>query len=300
MVRHASTKKRDHLHFLGITAKTQRCYEKSVAAFFQYSRALRGRLPATMIELDEELAEYINHSFKKEIMRSWRGGQTLASAVSSLAAASTLPPHSCCVAIGSACTSRPVRHLYLGWVLGLWLQLLRCGGLTWLFFRCWLRILLVNHGTSFSSLSPCSSFSWSRHGGYCYHQVENLQGTATVFVPARVGTGHSAVLPLDQDFPFKKKNTGFLANSRSSFSALVASIGLDPLDYLPYCPRRGKATTFISNPSLCWGRTRWKDKQTARMYVDDALATLIQLLLPSHVTTLQRHLAASGRVASQR
>ncbi|CAE7177202.1 unnamed protein product [Symbiodinium necroappetens] len=40
-------------------------YENAVAALFQYLNALRGRLPRTMAELDEELAEYINHLYQE-------------------------------------------------------------------------------------------------------------------------------------------------------------------------------------------------------------------------------------------
>ena len=225
-----------------------------------------------MIELDEELAEYINHLFQE-------GDHVFLAGWANSGLRRFFPR--CCLHLTTSQLLRrnwqrvhlPARTTPLPWLgARAMAAAFKVRRIDLAIFLRWLRILLVNHGTSFSSLSPCSSFSWSRHGGYCYHQVENLQGTATVFVPARVGAGHSVVLPLDQDFPFKKKFTGSLANFRSSFSALVKSIGLDPLDYLPYCPRRGGATTFISNP----------------------------LLLPSHVTTLQRHLAATGRVASQR
>ena len=44
----------------------------------------------------------------------------------------------------------------------------------------------------------------------------------------------------------------------------------------------------------------WKDHQKARMYVDNARATLAHLLLPSRVTALQRHLVSLCRVALQR
>ncbi|CAE7834673.1 ttn-1 [Symbiodinium sp. CCMP2592] len=42
---------------------------------------------------------------------------------------------------------------------------------------------------------------------------------------------------------------------------------------------------------------RWKDQSTARIYVDDARATLVQLLLPAHVTVQQQRLASLWRVA---
>ncbi|CAE7214024.1 unnamed protein product [Symbiodinium necroappetens] len=40
-------------------------YENAVAALFQYLNVLWGRLPRTMAELDEELAEYINHLYQE-------------------------------------------------------------------------------------------------------------------------------------------------------------------------------------------------------------------------------------------
>ncbi|CAE7290874.1 unnamed protein product [Symbiodinium sp. CCMP2592] len=87
---------------------------------------------------------------------------------------------------------------------------------------------------------------------------------------------------------------------RLEFSSLVTAIGLDPADYLPYCLRRGGATWFYQQHGL--GRTviqgRWKDQNTARIYVDDARAILIQLLLPARVTARQTYLASFWRVAS--
>ena len=65
MVRHEGLSRPDHLRFLGITAKTRRSYEQAVQAFFVYLRALRGRLPKSMVELDEELSEYINHLYQE-------------------------------------------------------------------------------------------------------------------------------------------------------------------------------------------------------------------------------------------
>ena len=60
-----NTNRNDHLRFLGIIRRTRRSYENAAAAFIQYFRALRGRLPNTMVELDEELAEYVNHLYQE-------------------------------------------------------------------------------------------------------------------------------------------------------------------------------------------------------------------------------------------
>ena len=69
MAPRANTSRNHHLGFVGVAAKTRRCYEKSVAAYFHYSCALWGRFLRTSVELDEELAEYsIIIFFKKEIM----------------------------------------------------------------------------------------------------------------------------------------------------------------------------------------------------------------------------------------
>ncbi|CAE7227476.1 unnamed protein product [Symbiodinium sp. CCMP2592] len=90
-----------------------------------------------------------------------------------------------------------------------------------------------------------------------------------------------------------------VATFRHEFACLVKAVGLSPESYLPYCLRRGGATAFYQRFGL--GRTvvqgRWKDATTARIYVDDARATLIQLLLPAPVTALQQHLASFWRVA---
>ena len=88
---------------------------------------------------------------------------------------------------------------------------------------------------------------------------------------------------------------------RREFAALVKAIGLEPHSYLPYCLRRGGATHFYQKTQSL-GQTvvqgRWKDQGTARIHIDDARATLVQRLLPTHVTALQRHLAAFWRVAA--
>ena len=73
MVRRRNVSRRDHLRFLGITHRTRRSYEKAVAAFFEYIRALRGRLPHTMLQLDDDLAEYINHLFQEGDSVSFAG-----------------------------------------------------------------------------------------------------------------------------------------------------------------------------------------------------------------------------------
>ena len=61
MVHRTGLNRHEHLRFMGITPRTRRSCTNAVSAFFVYFRALRGRLPSSMVELDEELAEYINH-----------------------------------------------------------------------------------------------------------------------------------------------------------------------------------------------------------------------------------------------
>ncbi|CAE7727291.1 unnamed protein product [Symbiodinium sp. CCMP2592] len=91
-----------------------------------------------------------------------------------------------------------------------------------------------------------------------------------------------------------------VASFRHEFSCLVRAIGLVPADFLPYSLRRGGATEFYQRTQSL-GRTmvqgRWKDSQTARVYIDDARATLVQLCLPQPTATLQRSLASFWRMA---
>ncbi|CAE7767553.1 mmpL11, partial [Symbiodinium pilosum] len=179
-------------------------------------------LPRNLVELDEELAEYINICFRKEITSPWAVGQLVGCGASFRRAAFILQLLSSSTGTGAGYISRNAPLRCRGWVPKLWRRQ-----------------------------------------------------------------------------PFE--SIGTMASFRTSFAALVRSIGLDPVDYLPYCLRRGGATHFYQQTQLL-GRTmvqgRWKDQLTARMYVDDARATLIQLQLPAHVSTLQRCLA-SWRVASQ-
>ena len=73
MVFRGNLNRRDHLRFLEITDRTRRSYEKAVAAFFEYMRASRGRLPRTMLQLDDVLAESINHLFQEGDSVSFAG-----------------------------------------------------------------------------------------------------------------------------------------------------------------------------------------------------------------------------------
>ena len=73
MVFRGNLNRRDHLRFLEITDRTCRSYEKAVAAFFEYMRASRGRLPHTMLQLDDVLAESINHLFQEGDRISFAG-----------------------------------------------------------------------------------------------------------------------------------------------------------------------------------------------------------------------------------
>ena len=57
-----------------------------MAAFFAYIRALRGRLPDTMSQLDEELAEYINHLYQEGDSVSLPGWTVRGSSACSLGA----------------------------------------------------------------------------------------------------------------------------------------------------------------------------------------------------------------------
>ena len=106
---------------------------------------------------------------------------------------------------------------------------------------------------------------------------------------------------LDRARPRDYLYTSSVPTFRHEFACLVKAVGLAPADYLPYCLRRGGATAFYQRFGL--GRTvvqgRWKDQTTARIYVDDARATLIQLLLPAPVAPLQQHLASFWRVAAR-
>ena len=304
MVRHANMSKNDHLRFLGIAAKTRRCYEKAVLAFFTYSRALRGRLPRTLLELDEELVEYVNHLFQEGDHVSLAGW-----------------------------TISGLRRFFPGCRLQL--------TTAQLFYRNWQRVHLPKRTTPLSWLGAkamaAAAFKVGRFDlailvlvGFAFflctmelvslrfHDVRLFPHDGAVVIAiinSKTSKGLQQSLSLHEPQlvsvltflwshvdPQGKNFTGSMASFRSSFSSLVRSIGLDPVDYLPYCLRRGGATHFYQQ-SQSLGRTmvqgRWKDQQTARMYVDDARATLIQLLLPTHVTALQRRLASLLRVAAQ-
>ena len=191
MMRRENTNRSDHLKFLAVTAKTRRCYEKSVAAFFVYARALRGRLPRNLVELDEELAEYINICFRKEITSPWAVGQLVGCGASFRRAAFILQLLSSSTGTGAGYISRNAPLRCRGWVPKLWrrqpfesigwiLQLWCCWGLPsfcvqWNLFHFisitfdsflmrepwWSQSLILKLPEACNNPSLCMSRSWS-------------------------------------------------------------------------------------------------------------------------------------------
>eukprot|EP00435_Cladocopium_sp_Y103_P041152 s914_g11.t1 len=78
---------------------------------------------------------------------------------------------------------------------------------------------------------------------------------------------------------------------RNTFLALVQFFDLQSLQLAPYSVRRGGATYFYTktnslDPIMIKGR--WKDAATARLYLDDARATLVRLAISPASRTLLR------------
>ncbi|CAE7937948.1 unnamed protein product [Symbiodinium necroappetens] len=193
-------------------------YENAVAALFKYLNALRGRLPRTMAELDEELAEYINHLYQE----------------------------------GDAVT-------LAGWTLS---------GLKRFFPRCRPHLLT----------SQLFLRNWQR-----VHLPQRTSPMTWLGARAMAGAAYKVGRP---DLAL------------SIF--LGFAFFLRTMELLSLTIRRGGATEYYQRTQSL-GRTmvqgRWKDSQTARIYIDDARATLVQLSLSPPTAALQRSLASVWRVA---
>ena len=302
-MRRGDSKREYHLKFLGITAKTRRIYSKAVAAFLQFLKSYFGHFPETFELLDEQLAEYVNHLYQEGDHISLAGWT-----ISGLKRFYPRCRHHLCTA-----------HLfYRNWQRVHLPQ--RTTPMTWLGVRAMASAavqvgrldlaILVLLGFAFF-LRTMALLALQAHHVRLFPQ----EGTVVIAIlNAKTGRGLQQSLSLKEPQLVHFLNSLWLRHRpvgrlfkhgaqafRSAFASLVKAIGLDPAAYLPYSLRRGGATEFYQRTQSL-GRTmiqgRWRDQTTARIYIDDARATLTQLLLPAHVTALQCSLASFWQVAA--
>ena len=79
---------------------------------------------------------------------------------------------------------------------------------------------------------------------------------------------------------------------RQCFASLSNFFSLERLQLVPYSIRRGGATYFYSKTDALdtvMIRGRWKDQSTARIYLDDARATLVKMAIPASSKPLVTH-----------
>ena len=79
--------------------------------------------------------------------------------------------------------------------------------------------------------------------------------------------------------------TGSAATWRSEFSRILTALELQEFQFRPYSLRRGGATFWFSKHGsmdrlLIQGR--WQAPRTARIYINEGLATLAEMKVPSH------------------
>ncbi|CAE7668538.1 unnamed protein product [Symbiodinium sp. CCMP2592] len=303
MVRQGNTSRNDHLRFLGITAKTRRSYETAVAAFFAYVRALRGRLPATMQALDDELSEYINHLYQE--------GDTLTQAGWTVSGLKRFYPRCRPHLLTSQVFLRNWQRVHLP---------KRTTPMTWLGAKAMAAAALQVGRPDLSLIIFLGFAFFLRTMEVLALQSSHVRlfpedGTVIIaIVSSKTSRGLQQSLSLREpglvavlQFLFDRARPSgplyqfSVAAFRREFSSLVKAIGLEPSEYLPYSLRRGGAIEFYQRTQSL-GRTmvqgRWKDSQTARIYIDDARATLVRLLLPPPTTARQTSLASLWRVAT--
>ena len=79
--------------------------------------------------------------------------------------------------------------------------------------------------------------------------------------------------------------TGSAASWRIDFSKILSALGLEGFQFRPYSLRRGGATFwFTKHGSLdrLLIQGRWQAPRTARIYINEGLATLAEMKVPFH------------------
>lgn len=282
---------RRHLRFAGISERTLRIYKREVAFFFHYFDLHGVSLPRSFAKLDAEVAEYINHLYQEDEAISRAGW--LLSGLKRL-----YPRVRRELAISQQwynnwCRSHtPHRAMPLTWpIVPAFVGL--CLDQKWYH----LALLLLTGFIFFLRLGEILALETADFA------VDLSEGTVLIRIAASKTSPlaqqslvhHDATLAsltssLLQLLPPAGRVWPFTATYfRTCFKALTSFFDLGPFNFVPYSIRRGGATYFyirLGSLDQVVTRGRWKDIATARIYLDDARATLVRMSLPTSTRAL--------------
>lgn len=267
-----------HLKNMGIRPRTLKLYRFEVSQFFTYLDVFRLDMAASYHQLDELVAEYINHLFQE--------GEAISRAGWLLSGLRRFYPR--------IRRELPVsQQWYLNWTRAH--TPARATPITWKIMR--------------ADIGLCLHEQWGHLGAtlligfvFMLRTQEMLQLTvddvlinrSTITIRLRMTktsrqyeqslsfTDPTVVAVLrvllewfTSQFFWPYSVTCF----RNCFRALHTFFDLDELHLVPYSIRRGAAThfyQFYNNLDFVMIQGRWKDQRTARIYLDDARATLVR------------------------
>ena len=274
-----------HLKFKGITGRTLRLYKREVSRFFEYLELEDQQIPATAVDLDECMAEFINVLYQE--------GESISHAGWLLSGMKRFLPR----VRRELLTSQqfynnwvrdhtPVRAVPFPWVVvrtmaGLAFQqghpdiaLLLLVGFS--FFLRTMEMLKLEiedivvdgfRGTTFVALHETkTSKQFQQSLVFQNPQLAQLVTVLKGKLPPAGGVWRHSVHTF-----------------RQCFQALLEALHVAPLRFTMYSLRRGGATHgYIQSHNLdkIARQGRWKDHKTAKIYLDDARAALIQMDLP--------------------
>ena len=276
--RQSDMPRQQHLKNVGIRPRTLALYRFEVSQFFSYLKAFGLPLASSFLQLDSQLADYINHLFQE--------GEAISRAGWLLSGMRRFYP-------------RVRRELavsqqwYLNWTRTHTPE--RATPITWRIIR--------------GDISLCLHEKWGHLGatlllGFVFmlrtQEMLQLETDDILVVHDTITIRLSATKTsrqFEQSLTFsdptvvgilRKLMSMFTSHQlwpfsathfRSCFRALHNFFGLQELHLVPYSIRRGAAThfyQFYNSLDYVLVQGRWKDQRTARIYLDDARATVVR------------------------
>ena len=287
------TRKR-HLKTAGISRRTLNIYRREVSLFFHFLDTEGLSLPRSYAELDEVLADYINHLFQEGdslTKAGWvlNGIKRLYPRVRRELAISQQWYNNWCrehTPKRATPITWPLIQAFTGVCLHLnWYRLATLFLVSFVFFLRTGETMALRSGDIFCSPDDGSiilRLAASKTSPGAQQSLAHFDWRLTLLLRWLLSHfGRDEAL-----WPFS--GTHF----RQCFTGLCNFFDLQQLQLVPYSIRRGGATYFYTKTDgldAVMIRGRWKDQSTARIYLDDARATLVKLAIP----------ASSARLISQ-
>ena len=268
-----------HLRHLGIKPRTLQLYRSEVLQFFEHLKLHRLSLPTDFQELDRLLAEYINHLFQE--------GESISRAGWLLSGFKRLYPRvrrELCIA----------SQWYMNWTRSHTPE--RATPITWRILRADVALCFQQNGFHLGTVLLLGFTFILRTNEFLLLRKSDIsfQGVSTIMVrlaAAKTAKQFEQSLVYDDEkiASIIRKGLGEIQTEmlwpysatyfRKCFHALHRFLGLEELELVPYSLRRGSAThfyQFFRSLDFVMIQGRWRDQRTARIYLDDARASLIK------------------------